>query len=160
MPGSTAYGGLIDVLKPKENDVLFVSAAAGAVGGLVGQIAKNQFNCTVIGSCGGPEKGKIIKDEYGFDHHIDYKQVKDKDELVAKIKECNAEGIDMYFENVGGMHFEAACDTLKKFGRIAVCGAIANYNKEKKDPSSLNKINISQMIYSFQVASLLAFKVF
>lgn len=156
MPGSTAYGGLIDVLKPKQGETIFISAAAGAVGGLVGQIAKNEYGCKVIGSCGGPEKGKIILNKYGFDSHIDYKQLSSKEELKARLKEEAPEGIDMYFENVGGMHFEASLESLKKFGRIAVCGCIANYNKKTtgdgNSPSGdvFNKIDIGQLIYNFQ----------
>jgi len=74
MPGSTAYGGLIDILCPKEGETLFVSAAAGAVGSLVGMIAKNIYKCKVIGSCGGSDKCKLIKEKFGFDHAIDYKK--------------------------------------------------------------------------------------
>ncbi len=73
MPGATAYGGLIDVLRPVEGEVIFISAASGAVGSLVGMLAKNVFNCTVIGSCGGPEKGALITEKFGYDKAIDYK---------------------------------------------------------------------------------------
>jgi len=164
MPGSTAYGGLIDVLRPtkaKEADeadqtqqkqTLFVSAASGAVGSLVGQIAKNVYGCTVIGSCGGPEKGEIIKARYGFDHAIDYRALpSDRDAavaaLTARLRECAPEGIDMYFENVGGVHFEAAMASLRKYGRVAVCGCISGYN-EKTSPA--NSLKLGDLIYSFQ----------
>jgi NADPH-dependent curcumin reductase CurA len=95
MPGSTAYGGLIDVLAVKEGETIFVSAASGAVGSLVGMIAKNVYNCTVIGSCGGPEKAALIKEKFGYDHAIDYKTLKGKDDLVAALTEVAPEGIDM-----------------------------------------------------------------
>jgi NADPH-dependent curcumin reductase CurA len=80
MPGSTAYGGLIDILRPKEKggekpEVIWVSGAAGAVGSMVGQLAKQVYGCTVIGSCGGPAKCALVKDKFGFDHAVDYKAV-------------------------------------------------------------------------------------
>jgi hypothetical protein len=118
MPGSTAYGGLIDVLRPLEGQTIFVSGAAGAVGSMVGQIAKNVFNCIVIGSCGGPDKCALIKDKFGFDYAIDYKTVGDKAGLVAALKAVAPEGIDMYFENVGGFHFDAALECLRTKGNI------------------------------------------
>jgi NADPH-dependent curcumin reductase CurA len=74
MPGATAYGGLVDVLRPVSGETIFISAASGAVGGLVGMLAKRVFHCTVIGSCGGEEKCRVLKELYGFDHAIDYKQ--------------------------------------------------------------------------------------
>lgn len=95
MPGSTAYGGLFDVLAAKQGETIFVSAAAGAVGSLVGMLAKNVFNCTVIGSCGGPEKAALIKEKFGFDHAIDYKTLGGKDDLVAALKAVAPDGIDM-----------------------------------------------------------------
>lgn len=152
MPGSTAYGGLVDVLRPEKGQILFVSAAAGAVGSLVGQIAKNVYGCTIIGSCGGKEKCDFIKAQYGFDHAIDYKSLtgtedEKRDQLIAKLKEIAPKGIDMYFENVGGIHCEAAFAALGKGGRIAVCGGISKYNQ--KDPVP-EKLNVSQMIYQFQ----------
>jgi NADPH-dependent curcumin reductase CurA len=128
MPGSTAYGGLIDILRPNEGETIFISAASGAVGGLVGMIAKAIYNCQVIGSCGGPEKCELIKSYYGFDHAIDYKQATKTEDLVAMIKAVAPQGIDMYFENVGGMHFEAAMEVLRPRGRVAVCGMISDYN--------------------------------
>uniref|UniRef100_A0A7S2BSP8 Enoyl reductase (ER) domain-containing protein n=1 Tax=Florenciella parvula TaxID=236787 RepID=A0A7S2BSP8_9STRA len=152
MPGSTAYGGLTGVLRPNEGETLFVSAAAGAVGSLVGQMAKAKYNCTVVGSCGGAAKNELVKAKFGFDHAIDYKELSSDDkaaELASKIKEAVPDGIDMYFENVGGYHFEAAMATLRPKGRIAVCGSISTYNYES-GTAPLNNINISQMIYTFQ----------
>ena len=98
MPGSTAYGGTVDVLRPKEGETIFVSAACGAVGSMVGQIAKNVYKCTVIGSCGDPNKCDLIKKKFGFDHAIDYKQCKSKDDLLAALKTAAPDGIDMYWE--------------------------------------------------------------
>lgn len=154
MPGSTAYGGLIDVLKPAEKpdapEVVFVSAASGAVGQIVGQLAKKVYGCKVIGSAGGEEKGKLLIEKFGFDHSIDYKTVQTKEEMVSKLKEVAPDGIDMYFENVGGIHFDAAFACLRKFGRVACCGVISNYNKEAGDVSALNSVNLGQTIYQCQ----------
>jgi NADPH-dependent curcumin reductase CurA len=117
MPGSTAYGGVLDVLRPQKGETIFVSAAAGVVGSLVGMLAKNLYGCKVIGSCGGPEKCAIITSEYGFDAAIDYKLCPDEESLTAKLKEAAPDGIDMYFENVGGVHFQAAKTCLRIGGR-------------------------------------------
>lgn len=131
MPGCTAYGGLIDVLQPKPGQTIFVSAASGAVGSLVGMLAKRVYNCTVIGSCGGPDKCALIKEKFGYDHAIDYKTISSREEMAAALRACAPEGIDMYFENVGGYHFEAAFDSLRSGGRIAVCGGISSYNAKE-----------------------------
>jgi NADPH-dependent curcumin reductase CurA len=98
MPGATVYGGVHDVLRPKEGETLFVSAASGAVGSMVGQLAKNVYNCKVVGSCGGAKKCEFLESKFGFDHAIDYKQANNKEELVAALKEAAPDGIDMYFE--------------------------------------------------------------
>lgn len=147
MPGATAYGGFLDVLQPKEGQTLFVSGAAGAVGGMVGMIAKSVFKCKVIGSCGGPEKCDFVKKEFGFDHAIDYKTIPDADALKKALKEVAPEGIDMYFDNVGGMHFVAAFNSLRPYGRIAVCGGISQYSTSKPEQLAINPL---QMIYTFQ----------
>jgi len=162
MPGATAYGGLCDVLRPKKSaavggeatqspETLFVSSAAGAVGSLVGQIAKSVYGSVVIGSCGGPVKNERIVARYGFDHAIDYTTLSGEDggkaELDERLKAVAPNGIDMYFEAVGGIHFEAAMTALRPHGRIAVCGVISKYNDAEL---SFNKIDIGSMIYSFQ----------
>jgi NADPH-dependent curcumin reductase CurA len=147
MPGSTAYGGLTDILRPKKGETIFISSASGTVGGLVGMMAKQIFECKTIGSCGGPAKGEFIKNVYGFDHAIDYKQAKSVDDLVIMLKEVAPKGIDMYFENVGGIHFEAAFQSLRPGGRIAVCGFISEYNNDIPNLSSFNPMN---MIYTHQ----------
>jgi NADPH-dependent curcumin reductase CurA len=147
MPGSTAYGGLIDVLRPNQGETIFISAASGAVGSIVGMLAKRLYNCTVIGSCGGAEKCALIKEKFGFDYAIDYKTIATTQELTAALKEVAPNGIDMYFENVGGMHFDAAFASLRPHGRIAVCGGISQYNEATP---ALNAFNPMAMVYTFQ----------
>jgi hypothetical protein len=123
MPGLTAYVGLLRVAELKAGDVVFVSGAAGAVGSVVCQIAKIKGH-TVIGSAGGPEKAAFLK-EIGVDHAIDYKAEPD---LTAALLRAAPGGIDVYFENVGGAHMEAALMAAKPFGRFALCGMISQYN--------------------------------
>ena len=148
MPGSTAYGGLIDILKPLKGETIFVSAASGAVGSLVGLLAKKLYDCKVIGSAGGPEKCKVLMDLGYFDHAIDYKQHTTFESLTAALKVAAPDGIDMYFENVGGIHFDAAFASLRLKGRIAICGSISTYNNAGARPT--NAIDISAMIYTQQ----------
>jgi len=153
MPGATAYGGLIDVLRPLENkadgkqEVIWVSGAAGAVGGMVGQLAKQVYGCRVLGSCGGPKKGELVKETFGFDHVIDYKTVSTAEELTSAVKEGAPEGIDMYFDNVGGIHFEAAMSSLRPHGRVAVCGGISEYNSTELVPVKFFPL---KMVFSCQ----------
>eukprot|EP00164_Ancoracysta_twista_P000567 GFYU01000751.1.p1 GENE.GFYU01000751.1~~GFYU01000751.1.p1 ORF type:complete len:350 (+),score=114.14 GFYU01000751.1:59-1108(+) len=147
MPGSTAYGGLIDILRPEEGQTIWVSAASGAVGSLVGQIAKKIYKCKVIGTAGGEEKCKILKEKFGFDVAIDYRKYSTAESLAAAVKEHAPKGIDMYFENVGGISFDAAFSILGHGGRIAVCGGISQYNEKE---SVKNSINPLQMIYTAQ----------
>lgn len=147
MPGSTAYGGLIDILRPKQGETIFISGAAGAVGSMVGQLAKNLFNCKVIGSCGGPAKVALAKEKFGFDECIDYKTIKTKEEMVAALNAVAPDGIDMYYDNVGGIHFDAALETLRSRGRVAICGQIQEYNNKTVAPTLFNPI---KMIYTQQ----------
>jgi NADPH-dependent curcumin reductase CurA len=133
MPGLTAYAGLLRIAALKEGDVVFVSGAAGAVGSMVCQIAKAKGH-TVIGSAGGPEKVAFLK-EIGVDHAIDYKAEKD---LSAAILAGAPDGIDVYFENVGGAHLEAALNTAKLFARFAICGMISIYNATEPQPGPRN----------------------
>mmetsp|Transcript_57878 Transcript_57878/g.134843 ORF Transcript_57878/g.134843 Transcript_57878/m.134843 type:complete len:348 (-) Transcript_57878:346-1389(-) len=147
MPGATAYGGFIGVLRPAAGETLWVSGAAGAVGSMVGMIAKKVYGCKVIGSAGGPEKCRLVVEKFGFDHCIDYKRCSRTRDLVTELHRVAPGGIDMYFENVGGIHFEAAMTCLRARGRVAVCGAISGYNDAVPTP---NKIHITNMIYSFQ----------
>jgi len=134
MPGMTAYAGLLRVAALKDGDVVFVSAAAGAVGSVVCQIAKIKGH-TVIGSAGGPEKAAFLK-SIGVDHVIDYKATPD---LKAALHAAAPKGIDVYFENVGGEHLEAAIEAARPFARFALCGMISQYNEtgEPKGPSNI-----------------------
>lgn len=134
MPGMTAYVGLLKIAALKDGDTVFVSAAAGAVGSIVCQIAKIK-GCTVIGSAGGDEKTAFLR-EIGVDHVIDYKKTPD---LTAALKEAAPKGIDVYFENVGGEHLEAALEVAKPFARFAMCGMISQYNATEpvKGPSNI-----------------------
>jgi NADPH-dependent curcumin reductase CurA len=129
MPGLTAYAGLLKVASLKDGDVVFVSAAAGAVGQIVCQIAKLKGH-TVIGSAGGADKGAWLK-EIGVDHVIDYKAERD---LTAALMRAAPDGIDVYFDNVGGTHLEAALMAARPFGRFALCGMISQYNATDMGP--------------------------
>lgn len=134
MPGMTAYAGLVDVARQQEGDVVFVSGAAGAVGSLVGQIAKLRGASRVIGSAGSPEKVRYLTEELGFDAAFDYHDGPVADQLAA----AAPNGIDVYFDNVGGDHLEAAIGALNDFGRVAECGMISQYNNAKPEPGPRN----------------------
>ncbi|MFD8598825.1 NADP-dependent oxidoreductase [Kitasatospora sp. NPDC059646] len=124
MPGLTAYAGLLEVASFQEGDIVFVSGAAGAVGSLVGQIARLKGAKRVVGSAGSAEKVATLVDHYGFDAAFNY-----KDGPVAELlAEAAPDGIDVYFDNVGGEHLEAAIGALHVHGRVTMCGAIAQYN--------------------------------
>jgi NADPH-dependent curcumin reductase CurA len=123
MTGLTAYAGLIDVAGLRDGDVVFVSGAAGAVGGIAGQIAKLRGH-EVIGSAGSAAKVEHVTGELGFDRAFDY-----HDGPVAEsLASAAPDGIDVYFDNVGGEHLEAAIGALNRDGRVAMCGAVAQYN--------------------------------
>jgi len=123
MPGMTAYFGLLDVGAPAEGDTVVVSGAAGAVGGVVGQIAKLK-GCRVVGIAGGPEKCRYVVEELGFDAAIDYKA----EDVDAALREHCPDGIDVYFDNVGGEILDAALVHLARHARVVICGAISQYN--------------------------------
>ena len=129
MPGVTAWVGLMTIIEPKAGETIVVSAASGAVGSVVGQLAKG-VGCRVVGLAGGPDKCKAVVDEFGFDACIDYKQHPDLKSLSAALKEACPKGIDGYFENVGGMILDAVMLRANAFSRIAMCGMIAGYNGE------------------------------
>ncbi|MGH3365139.1 MAG: NADP-dependent oxidoreductase [Nocardioidaceae bacterium] len=134
MPGMTAYAGLVRIAEVKEGDTVFVSGAAGAVGSLAGQIARNLGASRVIGSAGSQEKIAYVVDELGFDAAFDY-----HDGSVARqLRHHAPEGLDVYFDNVGGDHLEGAIANMKDFGRIAMCGAIAQYNATEAAPGPRN----------------------
>ena len=125
MPGMTAYFGILEVGKIKEGDTVLVSGAAGAVGSVVGQIAKIK-GCRVIGIAGGAKKCQYLIDELGFDGAIDYKN---EDVKEALKREC-PKGLDVYFDNVGGEILDAALGRLRMHARIVICGAISQYNNK------------------------------
>ena len=133
MPGMTAYFGILEVGKIKEGETVLVSGAAGAVGSVVGQIAKIK-GCKVIGIAGGSEKCKYLVEELGFDGAIDYKN----ENVHAGIKQHCPKGIDVYFDNVGGEILDAALARLRMHARIVICGAISQYNNIEaiKGPSN------------------------
>ena len=121
--GLTAYFGLLECGQPKPGETVVVSAAAGSVGSIVGQIAKLK-GCRVIGVAGGAEKGRWLVEELGFDAVLDYKA----GGLRQQMKEAVPEGIDVYFDNTGGEIFETCLFAMKNFGRIACCGAVSQYD--------------------------------
>ncbi len=127
MPGVTAWYGLMKICEPKAGQTIAVSAASGAVGSVVGQLAKAK-GCRVVGFAGGADKCKYVVDELGFDACIDYKAYPDAKELYTALKEVTPDGIDGYFENVGGVILDVVLSRMNAFGRIALCGMIAGYN--------------------------------
>ena len=131
--GFTAYVGLFDIGEPKEGETVFVSAAAGAVGSVAGQIAL-ALGCRVVGSAGSDEKVAWIRDELGFDSAFNYKNV----DLEQALADGCPDGIDVYFENVGGDHLQAALNHMNPFGRIAACGMISQYNNAEPVPGPNN----------------------
>ncbi|XP_047317344.1 2-alkenal reductase (NADP(+)-dependent)-like [Impatiens glandulifera] len=124
MPGMTAYGGFYELCSPKKGETVFVSAASGAVGQLVGQFAKI-LGCYVVGSAGTQEKVDLLKNKLGFDDAFNYKEEPD---LNAALKRYFPDGIDIYFENVGGKMLDAVLVNMRVHGRISVCGMISQYN--------------------------------
>jgi NADPH-dependent curcumin reductase CurA len=134
MPGLTAYAGLLEVASMKKGDAVFVSGAAGAVGSQVGQIAKLKGASRVIGSAGSDEKVRLLTEEYGFDAAFNYKSGPVADQL----KEAAPSGIDVYFDNVGGDHLEAAIGRLNVHGRATICGMIAQYNSTEPPAAPRN----------------------
>ncbi|EXF86467.1 zinc-binding dehydrogenase [Colletotrichum fioriniae PJ7] len=133
MPGLTAWSGLHKIGQPKKGETIFVSSAAGAVGQLVGQIAKRE-GLTVIGSVGSDEKLDFITKELGFDAGFNYK----KEKPAEALPKLAPNGIDIYFENVGGDHLEAALTSMNTEGRVAVCGMISNYNTPAGQQKGIN----------------------
>ena len=134
MPGLTAYAGLLRIGEFAEGERVFVSSAAGAVGSLVGQLARLKGASLVVGSAGGPEKTAWLLDEAGFDAAVDYKATP----IRKGLAEAAPEGIDVYFDNVGGDHLEAAIWALRLRGRAAICGMISVYNATEAAPGPRN----------------------
>ena len=129
MPGVTAWYGLVKIIQPKAGQTVVVSAASGAVGSAVGQLAKAR-GCRVVGIAGGAEKCKYVVDELGFDACVDYKAHADAKALYSALKDATPDGVDGAFENVGGPVFEAVLARMNAFGRIALCGMISGYDGE------------------------------
>jgi NADPH-dependent curcumin reductase CurA len=127
MPGVTAWYGLNRIIEPKAGQTVVVSAASGAVGSALGALAKAR-GCRAVGIAGGAEKCRYVTDELGFDACVDYRQHKDAHSLSKALKEACPNGIDGYFENVGGMVMDAVMLRMNAFGRIALCGMIAGYD--------------------------------
>lgn len=134
MPGQTAYFGFLDIGQPQAGETVFVSAAAGAVGSVVCQIAKIK-GCTVIGTAGSDEKVSWLKEKIGVDIAINYKTAGN---LTKALAEAAPQGIDIYFENVGGDHLEAAIAVMNPHGRIPMCGMISQYNATEPTPAPRN----------------------
>ena len=134
MPGLTAYTGLTRIAGLKEGDSVFVSGAAGAVGSVVGQLARNLGASRVVGSAGSPEKVAYLTEELGFDSAFDYHD----GPVVKQLAEHAPDGVDVYFDNVGGEHLEGAIAHMNDFGRIAMCGAISQYNADTAAPGPRN----------------------
>jgi NADPH-dependent curcumin reductase CurA len=133
MPGMTAWVGVTEIAPVREGETVFISAAAGAVGSVAGQIAKAR-GCRVVGSAGGPAKAEYVRDVLGFDACFDYRAIEPREAL----REIARDGIDVYFDNVGGVQLEAAVGALNRGGRIALCGAVSQYNATEPAPGPRN----------------------
>jgi NADPH-dependent curcumin reductase CurA len=124
MPGFTAYMGLLDIGQPKEGETVVVAAASGAVGSVVGQVARLLKGCRVVGIAGGADKCRFVVEELGFDACIDHHS----DDFPRQLSAACPKGIDVYFESVGGTVFDAVLPLLNVCARVPVCGLIAHYN--------------------------------
>src|SRR5699024_97982 len=129
MTGLTAYFGLLDIGKPKEGETVVISGAAGSVGSTVGQIAKIK-GARVVGIAGSDEKTNFLKDELNFDEGINYRTT---DDIEDDLKRACPDGVDVYFDNVGGEISDAVMTQFNRYARIPVCGAISSYNKDEQD---------------------------
>jgi len=141
MTGFTAYGGLLHIGQLKEGEQVFVSTAAGAVGSVAAQIAKIK-GCYVVGSTGSEDKARWLRDDVGLDAVIDYKVTP----IRKALQDATPKGIDVYFDNVGGDHLEAALRRMNTLGRIAVCGFISGYNSGHSPVSNLSNIIYSRVM--------------
>lgn len=140
--GMTAYFGFLEVCEPKQGDTVLVSGAAGAVGSLVGQLAKIH-GCRAVGIAGGPEKCARLIDKYGFDAAIDYKG-KDEAALTKAIAEAAPDGVDIIFENVGGIILDAGLMNLNLHARIGLCGLISEYNTPPRGARNLWQLIVNR----------------
>ena len=150
--GYTAYAGLLHVAGLRDGDVVWVSAAAGSVGSLVAQLAKLRGH-RVVGSAGSPEKVRYLRDELGLDAAFDHRS----GPVADLLRQAAPDGIDVYFDNVGGDHLEAALGALRKSGRVALCGMVAEYEAEMPLPGPRNlmlAVTKDLTIRGFRVSSL------
>lgn len=138
MPGLTAYVGFLDIGKPKAGETVFVSSAAGAVGSVVCQIAR-LMGCGTIGSAGSDEKVSWLQDEARVDYAFNYKEAEN---LISELRKFSHDGIDVYFDNVGGRHLEAAIDCMNMSGRIVLCGMISLYNATRPPRAPMNLVSV------------------
>jgi NADPH-dependent curcumin reductase CurA len=137
MTGLTAYFGLKEIAKPREGETVVVSGAAGATGSVAGQLARIQ-GCRTIGIAGGPDKCALAREEFGFEEAIDYKA----EDVRTRLRELCPDGLDVYWDNVGGEILEAALANLARGARIVICGAISVYNAEQRPPGPSNYLNL------------------
>ena len=135
--GATAYFGMTDIGRPRPGETVVVSAAAGATGSLVGQIAKI-LGCRVVGIVGSEEKARFIVDQLGFDAAINHRT----DDLTAKLKETCPDRVDVYFDNVGGPVLDAVLGAINLHARVVLCGAISVYNDQGRPPGPANYLNL------------------
>lgn len=132
--GMTAYVGLTEIATVRPEDTVFVSAAAGAVGSVVPRIARHLGAKRVVGSAGGAEKVRRAEEDFGYDAAVDYK----RGALLEDLRDAAPDGVDVYFDNVGGTHLQAALDVMRPHGRVALCGAVAHYDAEGRGPGPDN----------------------
>jgi len=144
MPGVTAWIGLMHFIEPKAGETIVVDAASGAVGGIVGQLAKAR-GCRAVGLAGGPDKCAYVKDELGFDACIDYKAHRDFASLAAALDAAAPKGVDGLFENVGGLILDVVLSRMNAFGRIALCGMISGYDGQPM-PLSQPRVLLTQRL--------------
>jgi NADPH-dependent curcumin reductase CurA len=153
MPGMTAWYGLTQIMKPKAGETVVVTAASGAVGSVVGQLAK-QRGCRAVGIAGGPDKCRYVVEELGFDACVDYKA----GNLLADLAAATPDGVDALFENVGGVIFDAVLARMNPFGRVAVCGLISGYNGESTPLNNVrNVLTMRLLMQGFIVSEHLEF---
>jgi NADPH-dependent curcumin reductase len=148
MPGVTAWMGLMDICQPKAGETVLVDAASGAVGSVVGQLAKAQ-GCKVVGIAGGPTKCEYVVKELGFDTCVDHKSPTFKDDL----KDATPNGVDCLFENVGGMIFDNILARMNPFSRIALCGLVSEYNTEPHGFKNLRSILVNRIKFQGFIVS-------
>jgi len=140
MPGVTAWYGLNRIIAPRAGETVVVSAASGAVGSVVGQLARRK-GCRVVGVAGGAQKCAIVVDEYGFDACVDYKA----GQLYADLRAATPDGIDGYFDNVGGATLDAVLRRMNAFGRIAVCGLISSYDGQPMPLQNFRSVLVNRL---------------